>query len=600
MAHRYTSCTFVGDWFRCVPHRQRVRVIQAGNVAWLSRLLAPAIGIAPAMLHRVMPSAHSGDFARQLGDPALLARYERDATATWAQCYDGDVSASCFAELYDGLTVGSLVVGFEIPPVMRRALAVRGFDYLSLHNHPIRFLRDLAFGAHTNAAALAATLSAITCDLHEVDRQAARYSARFARLDPVQSRLPEQCPILFGQTNADASLIADGGFVQWADRIDTLVETLRGHAEIAFARHPQAGWQHDIITLLRSRLGKTVIGLSGNSYPLIMSGRSLGPLVTLSSSIGAEAMACGYDVRFLLADPREKFAVAELDNPTQFLLDHRLFEPALWEQILNRTGLGIPGHDEAFYLGKDFVRGTLESWSFAALDGAEPFAPMEKIIIPAADVPPRRVDELAGILAGTGPDNRESAIAEARCCRIDLECASGPLIAGETWRWDRDSLLSELPLVDGFHPIEGDGAWIDGFVGTFEVPLAGKAGEYVVLDGEIAFSFFRDSLQHTPALLLKVNGQPCAAIIGRTMEEAYHSFAFSAVIPADAPCFLRLECSHAASPAELGVGSDHRLLAALLHGIMVSARPALGAGDANLLRLWGVGNHPIEISSQEK
>lgn len=600
MAHRYTSCTFVGDWFRCIPQNQRVSVIQAGNVAWLSRLLATAIGIAPAQLRTVMPSADAEDFARQLDDSALLARYERDATATWAQCYDGNVSPACFAELYDALIVGSLVVGFEIPPVMRRALADRGFDYLSLHNHPIRFLKDLAFGAHTNAAALAATLTKITCNPREIDWQAARFSARFARLDPVQSRLPEQCPILFGQTAADASLIAEGSFVRWADRVDALADALRNHAEIAFVRHPQAVWQHDIITLLRSRLGKTVIGISGNSYPLIMSGRSLGPVLTLSSSIGAEAMACGYDVRFLLADPREKFAISGLDNPSQILLDHRLFEPALWEQILDRTGAGLPAHEEAFYLGKDFVRGTLESWSFAALDAAEPFVPMEKIVIPAAGLSSTRVDELAGILAGTAPDDRENAIVEARRHQIDLECVAGPLTIGQTWRWDRDSLLSELPLVDRFYPIEGDGAWINGDVGTIEVPLVGKAGEHVLLEGEVVFSFFRGILQHTPALLLKVNGQPCAAMMGRSIDEAYHCLPFSAVVPADAPCVLRMECSHAAAPAELGMGSDHRVLAALLHGVTISARPVVGSGDLGMLRVWGVGDHPIEISSQEE
>lgn len=601
MARRYSSCTVVGDWFRCAAGAgERIAVVQAGNVAWLSHLLAPAVGGRAGALRQVMPSTRKEIFARQLGDDALFEQYTANPEMAWASSFDGDVPEHCFAELYDAIDHNSLVLGFEIPPVMRRGLAMRGFDYLSFHNHPLRFLKDLPFGVYSNAGAAVASLEAIACNPKEINRQAARFAARFARLDPVQARLPEDCPVLFGQTARDASLIAGGVFAGWGDYVEVLDDLLRNYTEVAFVRHPQAEWRVEVIELLRSRLGKTVIGVSGNSYPLIMSGGSFGPMATLSSSIGVEARAFGHDVRFLLADPCEKFAVRGLDNPSQIMLDHRLFEPDFWLQIMNGTGDGTVARDEAFYLGDNFVRGTLEGWSFNALNGDKPFSPMEKFVIPAAQATDAQLDGLANILSGASADCRERAIVEARRSDIALDFVPGPLVDGGIWRWDPQSCLADLPLVNGFSTTEEDGAWSEGAEGAIEIPIGSDPGNRLRIEGELNFSFFRGILHEMPALLLYVNGKPCSSIVHRMGDQPYYRLLFSAIVPVRTNCRFRIQCSHAASPRELRLGDDERVLGFIIHSIEVSARSDNRSGDDFPLRLWGFGNRPIEISSTEE
>lgn len=577
-----------------------MQVVQSGNVAWLSRLLAPALGIAAGDLRVIMPSSDAATFAREIGDVELAGRYQTDPLGTWAGIYDGELPDGCFAALFDRIGRDDLIIGFEIPPVMRRALAGRGQGYVSLHNHPLRFLKDLAFGAHSNMPEIRASLEAIACDPLKFEWQAARFSARFARLDPVQARLPDDCPLLFGQTDHDASLIVDGRFAQWRDFAEEIAEELRDHKQIAFVRHPQAPWRIETIEFFRSTLGKTVIGISGNSYPLIMSGRAERKVLTLSSSIGAEASVFGYRPRFLLADPREKFAAAGCDNPVQIMVDHRLFEPDFWEVALSGSGAGIAPRAEPFYLGGNFVRGTLEGWSFTQLEGPDPFVDMDKWVFPATSADEAVIDGIAADLAGAAPGDIDSAIAQAAVARISLRIMPAPLRQGGAWGWGRDIVGSDLAIVEGFHPLEGAGAWSDGRAGTITLAIGGKPGTTLRIEGELAFSFFAGILPQGPALLLHVNGRPRAALLHGEDEGPYHRLPFVADVPADQPCRLRIEASHAASPAELDLNSDPRQIGFILHGIEITARTSSGTGDLPTLRLWGVGDRPIEVSGSDE
>lgn len=591
------SVTFVGDWLRCVPGPSgRVQVVQAGNVAWLSRLLAPALGVAIGDLKIVMPCSDAAVFAHEVGDPELVRRYHLDPVRTWTGLYDGELPDGCFATLFDRIGHNDLVIGFEIPPVMRRMLAGRGLDYISFHNHPLRFLKDLTFGAHTNAPKLRSSLEAIACEPLEIERQAARFSARFARLDPIQARLPVDCPLLFGQTNDDASLIFNGRLAHWRDFAQELNGELRNHSEIALVRHPHAQWQLETIEFFRSTLGKTVIAIAGNSYQLIMSGHPHSKVLTLSSSIGAEASFFGYKPRFLLSDPREKFAVSGCDNPVQIMVDHRLLEPSFWDKALSGNGEGISARSEPFYLGSNFTRGTLEGWAMAQLDSPDPYVDMDKWVFPAANVNKSQIDEVVATLSGTAPGAEKTAIAEASAARISLRILPPPLQPGETWRWGRGIAGSDLALVEGFHSIEDDGAWSDGRGGTIAFAVGGRAGETLRIEGELAFSFFAGILPNGPALILQVNGEPRSGLLHGEGEEAYHRLPFVAHVPAGQLCHLRIEASHAASPAEFDLDGDPRQLGFMLHSMEIGAQSFGGAGDLPALRLWGIGDQPIEVS----
>jgi hypothetical protein len=601
MDRQYSSVIFLGDWFRCrLGQLGRIQLAQAANVAWMSRLLAPAVGIRPDDLRVIMPSTDRVKFARQIGNTALVDRYFSDPLGTWADLFDSVTSQDCFSDLFEQLSSNDLVIGFEIPPVMRRILTDRGLAYVSLHNHPLRFLKDLAFGAYTNDLAIRGSLEAIACNDREIEIQVARYSARLLRLNPVQSHIPDGCPVLFGQTDHDASLISDGKFARWTDFAEEIADELSGDATVAFVRHPQGDWPTETIEFLRTQLGKSVIGISGNSYPLIMSGRSIGTVLTLSSSIGVEAAAFGYRTRFLLADPRDKFAVVNNDNPSQIMLDHRIFEPAFWQEVLSGSGQGIEARPEAFYLGGNFVRGTLEGWSFNQLDETKPFVSMEKIVIPAADASQDQLDQLVRTLSGSDDPIRDAAAAYARAADIKIQVLAPPLTSGGIWSWAAKTPDLGFAILEGFYPHESAGCWTAGHVGTIDIPVAGERATTLRLQGEIAFSLFRGILPHSPAVQLYVDGQPRSTWLHRHDEDPYHRLPFVADVRAGGLCRLRIEVSHAGSPLELGLGEDTRTIALMLHEVFVSARPSKEVGDLPPQQIWGIGDDPIDIPKAEK
>lgn len=564
------GCTFIGDWLRVGVQRQRVSIIQQGNVEWISRLLAPALKICGIPQTTVMPSSQLNEFSRQLGNPDLLQSFKESPASTWAAQFDARTN-NCFYSILDKIQTSNLIIGFEIPPFLKRQLHFRGTDYVSLHLHPIRFLKDLMFSAYTNSSAIASSLAATSCNPVEVLRQASRYSARFAKLDPPQGRLPEGIPLLLGQTAVDSSLISQGRIVRLHDYKERLETLLHGHNEVAFLKHPLADWDDSSIDLLLNDLGKTVLAISGNSYAHIMTPRELGPVITISSSLGVEAEIFGHDTHFLLTDPREKFATPGLDDERRVELDHRLFEPPLWQQIFARSGEGITSRSQSFYLGANYVRGTLQDSSLQGMEGAEAFPAMEKAVLPARGIPESRVDELAGYLAHAQLRDRNAAAIQAKHHGIDLKFAPTPLKPGGLWEWNSAIAHPELYLA-GFHAVEEAGAWSKSLSCAVQVPL--EISEDIDVDCEAEISFFSGAVESCPALLVRVEGKPVAASFHFASQSVLHKVLWKTQISASDTCIIQLECSHSARPCDSGISPDERDLGFMLHKLAIHAASA--------------------------
>ncbi|MBB3859414.1 hypothetical protein GGQ88_000654 [Novosphingobium hassiacum] len=584
----------MGDWFRAAPANGSGPGTARNNVVWLASLLAAPLGLDRRHLPVIMPAKDAQSFTQQVGDAGLVARFAHDPVRAWLESYDASPQPEVFAELYDLLPPAAIVVGFELPPVMRRALALRGHRYVSLHNHPLRFLSDLGFGVHSNDAGFVRSFEAIACSVSNIDQQVSRLSARFSRLNPVQARLPEGCPVLLGQTPTDASLVVDGKIVSWEDRAEDLAALLGSSREVAYLKHPHAVWPQADLDFFRYTLGKTVIAIAGNSYPLIMSRQPTGPVATLSSSLGVEANAFGCDCHFLLADPQAKFCVPGLDNAVQVMVDHRILEREFWDRMLAGDGDLPAPRETPFYLGDNFVRSTLESWGYAALLSSHPFTRMDKLVLPAADIQPGRGRALCAALVDASEASGEKIASVAADNDITLGLAPDPLVDGAHWEWNPRIELLGLPGLSGLLSAELDGSWTEGERCRIDLTIGPAADGFMALEGEIRFSFFRGLLGHNPALLVSVDGIPCSAIIHRECEDPYHTLRWRAVVRCGQPCRIDLACSHSGTPVEAGLGDDSRLLGFILHGAEVSAKMARGPSGSKTLRIWGLGERPIE------
>jgi hypothetical protein len=548
-----------------------------------------------------MPDTDAAGFARQLGMSGLAQQYLQDPQQAWVSSHDHAEPQTGFGILYDRLAANTLVVGFELPPTMRRALSARGHRYVSVHIHPLRFLPDLLFGVYSNCPDLARLLSAHAFDPETVDQQVARMAARFARQDLVHSRLPPGCPLLIGQTRQDASLIAGGRFQNWADHGDALARLLHGHDTVAYIRHPHAAWPDDDLALVRDDLGKTVIAMTHNAYPVIMAGRLLGPVISLSSSVGVEAEAFGHAVHFLIADPRRKFLTAGVDHDEQVMIGHDFLTIGFWEKALCRSDNDAAKPKSPFCFGVDHVRSTLEAWSFTGLTGNERLPHATKILMPARNLERAAIDRLLADLVQPSARqelDRPGMLAAAEAGGATVRCLPPALASGQTWRWDRASEVLGLPGQDGLGSTEGDGAWFDGSECRIVLLLKRGATDEQTLSGELRLSFFRGLLDRYPVLLLRANGEPIAAVLHRGGDDPYVRLPFTVRLPAGATCTLTLSCSHSDQPAALGLGSDTRRLGILLHAMAATVDDAHKAGQTNDLTLWGFGADPLCLPAE--
>lgn len=589
-----SQTVIIGDWVRAHPAFGSGPGTVRGNTRWLAGILSSGMGHPPARQKIILPRQTEAEFLADLNNNDLAEAYRESPLNGWLAGHDTNNLGAAFAPLLEELPEDALVVGFELSPSIRRLLASGGRRYLSVHINPLRFLPDLAFGVYSNCPKLQAVLASAAVPDAAVRQQVAQLSARIARMQPAQAMLPPGCPVLFGQTAADASVIVNRRFSKWCDYRENLRELLKGHKHLGIVRHPHASWPRDLLTWLSDDLGATVIAMEGNAYPIIMSGEPLGPMVSLSSSVGVEAEAFGHRSHFLIGDPRALFAVPELDNPTQIMLGHRFLEQSLWAAINEDQLPSGEFTTDPFYMGASYVRSTLETWSFAGLTGNDPLPRCSKIIVPSDRCRPDERDSLLTSLVPQADPSRPDRAALLEDT-VYLRSLPPALKIGETWQWDGSRELLDLPGLDDLEPHEGDGAWLAGSECRISLPLCRASVPNVRVTGHLQFSFFRGLLDCFPVLLLRTDGVPVAAWVHRGGDDPYHEMPFAFTAATGRICRLSIEISHAESPKALGMGDDPRRLAANLHQLSVTVVGADNAVVTKYLPLWGFGTCPLEL-----
>ncbi|AOK28841.1 hypothetical protein AQ611_04775 [Burkholderia singularis] len=447
----------------------------------------------------------------------IHAQYLADSPAAWAALYDAD-DLPAFADTVAALLEYDLIVGFELPPVLKRLLARGGKTYLSLHIHPLRFLRDLCFYGYSNSAEVCDMLSAFGVPDHEIAMQVRRLRALFFRRHIPAFDVPAQTPVLIGQTPCDAALIRDGRFVQWRDCRQSLDAQLAGYDEIFFLEHPYEVKNGAVTEFLRSELGKSVTSVRANGYGFIFSSCDIPFFLSLSSSLGLEAQHAGQRCDFLLSHPLNKFMVPGIDRGAS-AIGHGVLFDAFWERLLGRAGDEVIRRDESdvgcFAAGNNYLRSSLESWAFHELDRGEIQQTSRRRLIPAASV-------------GNAQSDRVE-LRSQRMGEMEVEQLPRPLRMGERIAFDFSKSAVEHYLLDGFAAHEPDGVRIDWARAVMQMPLD-KACEQVMLRGKLTASVPRESLRWRPTLALDVDGNEVDKIVFGQDDGGHRCMSFCAPV----------------------------------------------------------------------
>jgi hypothetical protein len=583
------------DFTRLTRTPQGLACSQLSNLNWLHRLLAgtPVWSRSDLQVSVIAPSSRSAALVASIGDDESVRDYCVDPEDAWARRYDTS-ALSDFSELRAALLEQDLVVGFELSPAIRRFLHCASKPYLSLHVHPVRYLRDLCFGAVTNSPQIDHVLRGVIVPQNEVTNQATRFQARFAKHQHEAFAMPEGWALLVGQTAKDSMLISGGRFRSWEAFGPELRTMLAACEGIVLLEHPHRRDSVSVAQFLRTELAVPVLSTNANGYGIVFSNPNCPKVVTLSSSLGVEAVSVGLPVEFLLGDPRQRIRIPGIDDGPEEPLGHGLLSDGFWCELLRTkrrtSSFSSPSRrrSEPFQLGDSFVRSGLESWSYRLLQASEPPSGVRRALLPA----PRAVQSPA-------EDGTRSKTTDL----VDGQSILGacPLQPGEHRRLELSDTWGPLVL-HGFHPPESWGAWVDGKSGSLDVAVAQEVVDtesQVIVALDIAL--LPTILERCPVVRVSVDGRPRAEAYFRPTGINPTTIELP-VRPRSCRIRIDLQVSDCTAPDDSNGGGDSRRLGLSVKSVDVdcSVEPSAEVeSDASLsVLLLGIADVPVRVRVQ--
>jgi hypothetical protein len=272
--HRPEKIIVTGDRLR--PTKDLLHHDQTGNILWFYHLLRYPLAVATGLPVEAATNGSLESFRQQYEVCGLEPSLE-----SWAQLYSAAPSAlkALWIEEY----AGSLVVGFEMPPSLRRTLDEAGIPYVDAMLHPVRFLDDIFFCFRSNLPEVQAALDGLMLDEAKVWLSAGYMRAFAARR--ARPKVPEGVSLFAAQMSVDRSMIDAGRFMKQSEVIDGIRPLIEGRA-VLYKDHP-----YEMASLVRKSVEQkatTFSSTDANIY-LLLASDAVRDVISVSSSVGHEA-----------------------------------------------------------------------------------------------------------------------------------------------------------------------------------------------------------------------------------------------------------------------------------------------------------------------
>lgn len=593
------------DLFRFNLGPPHYRHEQAANLRWLCAILDALTAWREWGLevHLIEPPQSRAELDKRVASPRVLADYESDPLVAWAQRYDGDevdVHTGFVSEL-EGV---DLVVGFELPPVMKRVIHAQGVRYISFHIHALRFLPDLCLGAVTNDSGLLALLECEALPAARVELRARQLMAQMSTRAYAALHIPDDWPLLIAQTARDSILIERGRFADWPDFEDRMAELLGAYRGCVLLEHPFRSDTGTVAQYLRARFDKTVLMTNANGYGVMFQARRLPEAVTLSSSLGVELGTVGVPTTFLLGDPTRHMCVAGLDLGTSSALHHGVLVAPFWQTLFGvAESAAQPKRKltDAFAIGHDYLRGSIGSWSYAQLQQGFSKTRSRKVIYPSEALKAEARLELTNLLSGATPPARGWTPHEVEGCHdrgVELIVADDPVGAGEAHVLDVGNPWSGVAL-EGFHATESWGAWSANRECRICIAVAPSwVKQRGRLRVRLSLHLFEGLSARCPVCRFSYHGETLALAFFRPAGQKSIDLSFT-VTPAESCCFIDVSLSDIDSPYNVSGANDTRVIGIGLRQLEVLGLPpeqqAEKGTEGPEAAIWGVTAQPFAL-----
>lgn len=329
-----------GDVLRPTPEQQVSA--QRSNIHWLGHLLNKPLQSATGLSVEIASWGEDpgGEFNDAMIREIFSAFGVPFTLEGWAAIYDSTVPNEVLDAVVSNTFSDALVIGFEIPPVLERALQRAGVPLIVTAIHPLRYMDDIFLGFRSPNSKLQDALR-----LHAITDEKFWFMAglQCAAVTKKSFFSPEpDSLILVGQMPNDASCIVDGRFASLQNFRSAIVGAAAEHRKVYYKKHPLAH-ADEMIARLRE-WGVDADETDENIYYLLAHPNVNGVL-TLSSSVGIEARYFGKKASFLLKGTELLWATGDLSKTNCFVgIDDRWLTPDFWRDVL-RESLSVSASD---------------------------------------------------------------------------------------------------------------------------------------------------------------------------------------------------------------------------------------------------------------
>ena len=273
---------------------------QETNVFWLEQILTGALGSHPAIQVGILDHVAIGLSRANFGPPPGIL-----AESWWIDQITAELDPSLEVAIRTAVA-GKIVVAFEIPENMRRAIEASALALLEIEIAPIRFMNDLLLSAYSENPGISSAIDRSRVTDREVYWYAGVLRAEMGMLAAESATRLGRATLLVAQTPSDRSLVSLNKALDLSDFVSEIKELSKENDIILLSPHPHAG---GVIIGIENLLGTPGLRISSaNSYRILAAG-IVDKLVSISSSLLLEAPYFGVTAQRLGPAPSREFAM---------------------------------------------------------------------------------------------------------------------------------------------------------------------------------------------------------------------------------------------------------------------------------------------------
>lgn len=321
------------DILRIEDNKNLLRNPQTKNIYWLANILTP-----------FMPKNYFLDIVcgDEGGIDSIRYKFYENigldlSTNSWAYTYEGKDNSHIenLCDLISNKIATDVVIGYELSPLLIKALSNIGITYIDLTIHPIRFLDDYFFGMRSNSEKIREVFKYFELKNDVIEERVSLLKAKGARL--IHDRQYGDSALFFGQTIVDAALIKDQRMCNLADLENALIETNKLYDRVYFKPHPHAKNMDELKRIVTDTKCKW---LDINAYDAL--GHDDFKIVSsISSGTLIEAKYFGKPTLQYLKN-KEEFNYINYGNEDYYFAVYRkYFSSAFWDMALNHTEIDL-------------------------------------------------------------------------------------------------------------------------------------------------------------------------------------------------------------------------------------------------------------------